>query len=156
MRSLMLNDGGHGGSEGEQKGRGSQGRSRSTGGLQIRAVPRLAAVPGWSKGAAPPRARCCKPSPRLLDVPWARGRRVQVGSAERIRPLSGNNARKLPAHRERRPQSGKTLEMGGKVQLNFICTKGDVEDLLKVCAMLVVCCLYGVDRNNPMFSHCVD
>lgn len=75
----MLNYEGHGGSEGEQKGKGSQGRSRSTGGLQIRVVPRLAAVPGWSKGAAPPRTRCCKPSPGLLDVPWAQGEESSSG-----------------------------------------------------------------------------
>lgn len=153
----MLNYEGHGGSEGEQRGRGSQGRSRSTGGLQIRVVPRLAAIPGWSKGAAPARARCCKPSPGLLDVPWAQGKRVQVGSAERIRSLSGNNAHKLPAERERRLQAGKMLEMRGEnVQLNFICTKGDVEGLLKVRVMLVVCYLCDVDRNDSMFPCCVD
>lgn len=110
----MLNYEGHGGSEGDQKGRGSQGRSRSTGGLQIRVVPWLAAIPGWSRGVAPPRARCCKPSPRLLDVPWTQGKRVQVGSAERIRSLSGNNAHKLPTDRERRLRSGKMLEVWGE------------------------------------------
>lgn len=97
-----------------RKGRGSQGGSRGTGGLQIRTVPWLAAVPGWSKGVAPPRAPCCKPSPRLLDLPWAQGKRVQVGSAERIRLLSGNNAHKSPTERKRRLQAGKTLETGGE------------------------------------------
>lgn len=75
--------------------------------LQIRAVLRLAAVPGWSKGVVPLRARCSKPSPCLLDLPWTRGKQVQVGSPERIRSLNGNNAYKLPTDREIQPRSVK-------------------------------------------------
>lgn len=84
--------------------------------LQTRVVLWLTVVPGWSKGVVPPRACCSKPSPCLLDLPWTRGKQVQVRSAERIRSLSGNNAYKLPTDREIQPQSVKSAGNVGKME----------------------------------------
>lgn len=73
-------------------GQGAQVGSRYEQCCEALSCAQLAAVPGWSKGVVPPRARCCKPSPCLMDLPWSRGKKVQVGSPGRIRSLSGNNA----------------------------------------------------------------
>ena len=73
-------------------GQGAQVGSRYEQCCEALSCAQLAAVPGWSKGVVPPRARCYKPSLCLMDLPWSWGKRVQVGSPGRIRSLSGNNA----------------------------------------------------------------
>jgi len=46
----------------------------------------------------------------------------------------------------------KMLEMQKqRVELNFICSKGDGETFPKVCVILVAHYFNGINRNNPMF-----